>query len=132
VPRGAKPGERRGGRAKGVPNRASQARQKRVAETGITPLEVMLENMRFAHSGAQALVERLGKAKKLDGEAFAAWRELIRLRSFSQDCAKEAAPYVHPKLTSVEHTTPPDNPMRSEVLHKLDLASAKIIEQLIK
>lgn len=27
------------------------------------------------------------------------------------DCAKAAAPYIHPKLASVEHTGDPDNPL---------------------
>jgi hypothetical protein len=28
---------------------------------------------------------------------------VLRLREVSQECAKDAAPYVHPKLSSVEH-----------------------------
>ena len=52
MPRGSKPGEHRGGRRKGTPNKATAARQAEVAATGRTPLEVMLENMRFAHATA--------------------------------------------------------------------------------
>jgi hypothetical protein len=47
-----KPGERRGGRKRGTPNKASAARQAEVAASGITPLEVMLDNMRVAHQRA--------------------------------------------------------------------------------
>lgn len=74
--RGSKPGERRGGRTKGQPNRKNRETIAKAEALGITPLEVMLEAM-MAHY-------RLGN---LDEAALK---------------AKEAAPYVHPKLASVE------------------------------
>src|SRR5204863_7788144 len=46
---GSKPGERRGGRKHGTPNRASTARQAEVAASGITPLDYMLAVL--LHSG---------------------------------------------------------------------------------
>lgn len=74
--RGSKPGERRGGRKPGVPNKATQERQAEVAASGLTPLDYMLTIMR-------------------DEEANPARRD---------EMAKAAAPYVHPKLAAVEHT----------------------------
>jgi hypothetical protein len=56
---GSKPGERRGGRQKGTPNKATAALQAEVAASGITPLEVMLKNMRLADCRADALERRL-------------------------------------------------------------------------
>lgn len=64
------------GRKKGAPNKATQERQKRVAASGITPLDYMLKVMR-------------------DGKADAGRRD---------DMAKAAAPYIHPKLASMQHT----------------------------
>lgn len=72
--RGAAPGERRGGRAKGTPNKATAARQSAVASSGLTPLEYMLNVMR-------------------DEEV-----EPVR-RDWA---AKAVAPYVHPTLSSVQ------------------------------
>jgi hypothetical protein len=37
------------GRKRGTPNKATAARQAEVAASGITPLEVMLANMRLYH-----------------------------------------------------------------------------------
>jgi|SRR5581483_126632 len=67
------------GRKKGVPTAATRRRQEvalRALEAGITPLEIMLEAMRVAYEqgGAVAAIQY----------------------------AKEAAPYIHPRLSSVE------------------------------
>lgn len=62
------------GRKKGIPNKASAAKAAAVAATGITPLDYMLDVMR-------------------NGET-----ETIRF-----EAAKNAAPYVHPKLAALEH-----------------------------
>lgn len=70
--RGVKTG---GGSRKGKPNKATAAKAKAIAESGLTPLDYMLQVMR-------------------DGET-----EAIRF-----EAAKAAAPYVHPKLANIEHT----------------------------
>jgi hypothetical protein len=70
-------GKREGaGRPSGAINKASAERQAEVAASGITPLEYMLRLMR--DEGAE---------------------EVRRL-----DAAKAAAPYVHPRLTAIEHS----------------------------
>lgn len=63
-----------GGRPKGSKNKASIAREQEIKASGLTPLDYMLTIMR-------------------DEEA----PKDVRL-----DAAKAAAPYVHPKLSSVE------------------------------
>jgi hypothetical protein len=68
---GKRPGA---GRKKGIPNRASAAREAAIAASGLTPLEYMLTTMR-------------DESKPVT----------LRL-----DMAKAAAPYVHPRLASVE------------------------------
>jgi hypothetical protein len=73
--RGSKPGERRGGRKKGTPNKKNAAVIAAVEQGGITPLDYMLSVMR---DKALELPTRL-------------------------DAAKAAAGYVHPKLAALEH-----------------------------
>ena len=76
--RGASPGERRGGRQKGTPNKATAARQAKIAKSGIMPLDYMLKVLR---------------AKKSTDEQ-KAW------------AAVAAAPYCHPKLAAVSYSGP--------------------------
>lgn len=64
-----------GGRKKGTPNKATAAKAREIAESGLTPLEFMINTMR-------------DETKEFD----------VRL-----DAAKGAAPYVHPKLASIDH-----------------------------
>lgn len=83
MPAGAKPGERRGGRAKGVKNHASIAREAAVKASGTTPLEFLLSEM----------------------------RNTKRSVGIRRACARDAAPYVHPKLAAVE-VSGGDRPIR--------------------
>jgi hypothetical protein len=76
-----KGGKRAGaGRKKGIPNRASAAREAAIAASGLTPLEYMLTTMR-------------DETKPI----------ALRL-----DMAKAAAPYVHPRLASMEQAVQVD------------------------
>lgn len=67
-------GTRVGGRQKGTPNKVTLARESEIAASGLTPLEWMLDVLR---DPAQDFARR-------------------------DDMAKAAAPYVHPRLSSVE------------------------------
>jgi hypothetical protein len=67
-------GRKTGGRQRGVPNKATAKRQEEIASSGLTPLEFMLMALRD------------------ESKDF-----LTRF-----EAAKAAAPYVHPKLSSVE------------------------------
>jgi hypothetical protein len=77
-------GKKTGGRQKGTPNRRTQARREQAAAlgAGVLPLDFLLAVMR--------------------DEVVDAVRRL--------DAAKAAAPYVHPRLTAVEHSGP-DGPI---------------------
>lgn len=76
-------GIKTGGRQKGTPNRATAAKAKEIAESGLTPLDFMLEVL----------------------------RDPTQEYPIRMDAAKSAAPYVHPKLASIEHTGDADNPI---------------------
>ena len=54
MPRGSKPGEHRGGRKKGVPNRKTAALQQVVAATGLMPLEYMIQVLQDEKSSVDA------------------------------------------------------------------------------
>ena len=90
MPRGSKPGERRGGRKVGTPNKQTAIRIV-AARQGLalaerferTPLELILSAM---SGGAEA--------------------EKITDRQLQ--CAIAAAPYVHPRLSAVAHIPPRD------------------------
>lgn len=83
-------GKREGaGRRKGSTNTrtaleraATREKIEAIKSEGDTPLEVLLRIMRSSKDEAVII-----------------------------DCAKAAAPYIHPKLSSVEHKGDPDNPL---------------------
>jgi hypothetical protein len=86
---GSKPGERRGGRQKGTPNKrtvAKQALADRLRSSGITPLEYMLKVMR-------------SRSKSVADER-------------RDDMAKAAAPFMHPRLNAIQHTGKDGEPIR--------------------
>jgi hypothetical protein len=93
MPRGSKPGERRGGRQRGTPNRATAARQAAIAASGLTPLDYLLCVMRDPQAP---------RAERLEA-------------------AKAAAPYVHPKLAPIEAPPPAEARSASDSLKPIDL-----------
>ncbi len=81
-------GRKTGGRQKGVPNKRTEAKLAIVAQAtseGISPLEVMLRAMRDAWE---------------NGDKVAA-----------ANFAKDAAPYMHPRLAAVEHSGNEQKPL---------------------
>ena len=80
-----------GGRRKGSLNKTTAAMREianKALAAGITPMELMLDNMRYFY----------GQVLVADTEV-----ERIELRARAQACAKDVAPYVHPKLATIEH-----------------------------
>ena len=73
MPGGSKPGERRGGRQKGTPNKVNALKRAEIAASGETPLDYMLRIMRD---------------ETVDPER-------------RDQMARCAAPYVHAKLQAV-------------------------------
>ena len=76
MPRGSQPGERRGGRKSGTPNKKTTEMQADIAAGGELPLGYMLRVMR------DPTVEH----------------------SRRDDMSKAAAPFVHNRLAAVEHS----------------------------
>ncbi len=71
---GAKPGERRGGRQKGIRNKRTAEKLAAIEASGETPMDYMLRIMRDPHVGHERRDRMAG----------------------------QVAPYVHPKLTQIQ------------------------------
>jgi hypothetical protein len=109
----ARGGKREGaGRKAGAKNKrtlAAEALRESILEQGESPLEVMIENMRTAREKAAALAEDLAAFKidaGADADRIAALANLHKecraLMMAAHECAKDAAPYLHPKLANIE------------------------------
>lgn len=106
-------GSRPRGRPKGSPNKATKERQARVAASGVTPLDVMIADMRFHWDRHQEAM-----AEKRADEAA---KEL----ALARDAAKDAAPYTHPRLAAIEHMGKGGGPIeysnvRDRLAHLID------------
>jgi hypothetical protein len=67
----------------------------------------MLDNMRFAHErAAEVLAKVLAGDQADEAETLNTFKELLRLRQVAEECAKDAAPYIHPRLSTVRHSGP--------------------------
>ena len=114
MPRG---GKRDGaGRRAGVPSVKTIARKAiadKAAAEGVTPLEVMLANMRHFHKlaeSAEAALTELSADKiaelppdKQFEYLLAEVKKAAGLRDMAQGCARDASPYLHPKLAAIAH-----------------------------
>lgn len=111
MPRG---GAREGaGRKKSALTVKTQEIAKAVADEGVSPLEVMIGNMRFWSERAEHFTERLMRvAEQLKPsdviEGSDCVREVLKLvekvtlfRDRAQSCAEGAAPYIHPRLAAI-------------------------------
>lgn len=107
----AKGGKRPGaGRKKNAATQKTIAVAEKVSESGITPLEVMIENMRFFHGEANKLLEQM-----TDGITPEAFKAIMGLKQAAEECAKDAAPFMHPRLAAIEHTGPNKGPIQHAV-----------------
>lgn len=111
----AKGGKRVGaGRKQGALTKRTQAIAAQSLATGQTPLEIMLENMRhFQKVAADAeatldglTVEEFSGEKLKPEDQFKALLAKVKsaagLRQMAHECARDAAPYIHARLASME------------------------------
>jgi len=110
-------GPRKGaGRKQGSLTKRTQAIAERAAATGQSPLEVMLENMRHfqrvaidaetvLETMAQDDLQSLGDSPETQFKAMLAKvKAAAGLRQMAQECARDAAAYIHPRLAAINHT----------------------------
>lgn len=101
---GARPGA---GQPPGGLRRRTQEIAARCVEEGKAPLEVMLENMRFAHEAANELLQKIEKHLAGEGgeeliDLRSEFKALMDLKDRAQVYARHAAPYIHPRLSAIE------------------------------
>ena len=118
--RGAAPGERRGGRQKGTPNKLSIGRVKAAIATA-TPEFDSLDQLRLIakHFLDQATAE--GKKKKAN------MRSLNDCLDRAARVLRDIAPYEHPKLSAVKLGGDPNAPLNLSSLSDAELASFRRI-----
>jgi hypothetical protein len=84
------------------------------ATEGVTPLDVMLDNMRDAYAQAlqaeRELPSRVPDLTSMEPKAafdavLTAVRRVIDFRRIAEQCASDAAPFVHPRLSAIEQKT---------------------------
>jgi hypothetical protein len=115
----ARGGKRVGaGRPKGALTERTRATAERALAEGKSPLEVMLDNMRHFQQvalDAEAVLEGLTAAEftgKVTAETpeeqfkalLAQVKKTAGFRQLAQECARDCSPYLHPRLSNVEHS----------------------------
>lgn len=96
---GARPGA---GRPKsGTETRTQQLVKKYTVEGELTPIDVLMSDMKFFHNlgEEQMLIAKTTKPGKEQAKAFRAGKEL---KDIAANRAREAAPYIHAKLASIQ------------------------------
>jgi hypothetical protein len=106
-PRGGK--RWKAGRKKGSPNKITVAMRAKVLENGTMPLEALLQIMN----------ELIEAANLMHGETYhtvnAKVIDRLELLERAADIATKAAPYLHPKLQSVQHTGSDGDPIDKHI-----------------
>lgn len=126
----------RGGKREGAGRKigALTTRTRKIAERasaeGKAPLEVMLDNMRHFQQvalDAEATIaglsiEEMGGKNLNPAEQFklllAEVKKAAGLRQMAHECARDAAPFLHPKLNSVTHTGPDGGPVLFKTVYE--------------
>lgn len=119
---GKRPGT---GRKPGQLTKRTRATAERAIAEGKSPLDVMLENMRHFQQvamDAERVIEGLTVAETSGREMnadeqfkhlLAQVKKAAGLRQMAHECARDAAPYIHPKLQAITHTGPDGGPLQA-------------------
>lgn len=119
---------RKGGRPPTAPTRLSRAKAVELMERSQTPLDIMIDNMVFWCERSREMELMLNQlrddldravesgdddeAKDLRKKALDMLRIFLSARENAQSCAVDAAPYMHPRLQSIELRERPDGKPR--------------------
>lgn len=107
----SKGGKRPGaGRKTGSLTKRTRQIAEAVATQGITPLEMMMKVMHQLYEEASNIQEEELGDKTLANEA------RIKLLNMAATVGRHAAPYIHPRLSAIEHTGKDGAPLQSGVL----------------
>jgi RNAse (barnase) inhibitor barstar len=135
------------GRTVGTKNKKTLARQSildRLTQGQKTPLDIMLDNMMFAHEKAERhladVVEWLERAPPENADVYqqralnivSSFRTALAFRDASQRFAEGAAPYCHPKLSAIAHKIADPNGDRASVEVRFVEATIEAAHQVIE
>ncbi len=136
----ARGGKREGaGRPAGALTQKTREVAERALATGMTPLDVMLDNMRHFQQvalDAESVLEGLTAeefSEQVPTDAspedqfkflLAQVKKTVGLRQAAQDAARDAAPYIHPKLSATAHSGPNGGPIEFVAKEQRDAAVA--------
>jgi hypothetical protein len=125
----AKGGKREGsGRKLGAATKLTREIANKAAKAGISPLEVMLDNMLHFQKvalDAEAVIESMNEDQSQSlGEThedrfkalLAKVKQAAGFRQIAHECARDASPYMHPRLSTVQHSGDPDAP----IIHRIE------------
>lgn len=131
-------GKREGaGRKVGSVTKRTRELAEKALASGKAPLEIMLDNMRHFQQvalDAEATIEGLTASEFSEQiqhgaspeEQFkfllAQVKKTAGFRQLAQECARDAAPYIHPKLSTIAHTGEDGGPVQI-VLKQFTLAN---------
>jgi hypothetical protein len=118
---GARPGS---GRKEGSLTKRTREIAEVAAAQGITPLEVMMSTMMELYKEAGNCSCEINKhhdhgdtaGEHNDGHDTMINENRIKLLNMAATIARHAAPYVHPRLSAIEHTGKDGAPLQSGVL----------------
>ena len=115
---GVRPGA---GRKKGSLTKRTRAIAEAAVAQGITPLEVMMSTMMALYKEAgNCSLDHHDHGDNFkghdDGHDTMIMENRIKLLNMAATIARHAAPYVHPRLSAIEHTGKDGAPLQSGVL----------------
>ena len=112
---GARPGA---GRKEGSLTKRTREIAEVAAAQGITPLEVMMSTMMALYKEAENCTKHDDHAHEGVGHDhdIMITENRIKLLNMAATIARHAAPYVHPRLSAIEHTGKDGAPLQSGVL----------------
>jgi hypothetical protein len=122
APRKTKGGARPGaGRKEGSLTKRTREIAEAAAAQGIAPLEVMMSTMMALYKDADNCSRDHhdhgdGVGDHDDGHSAMITENRIKLLNMAATIARHAAPYVHPRLSAIEHTGKDGAPLQSGVL----------------
>ena len=112
---GARPGA---GRKEGSLTKRTREIAEVAAAQGITPLEVMMNTMMALYKEAENCTKHDDHAHEgvCHDHDIMITESRIKLLNMAATIARHAAPYVHPRLSAIEHTGKDGAPLQSGVL----------------
>jgi hypothetical protein len=90
-----------GGRPKGSKGKKTQELLGKAMAEGITPMEVLLNDMRYFHKLAEKNLAKIIEHETIEAN-LELFNEVKALKAIARECAEKVSPYIHPKLSSID------------------------------